>query len=304
MLPTLNEYQVQEEDKDLATLATRMNTSYQTLKTLNPYITSISTGQIVNVPFSFGQVKMPNQAYGFGAGQPNQGVQQPPIGPQPVQQFRGPYVGQGTYLPAAIPGGPGPSLYGQSEKFGKQPSTTPAGTTLGPQLGETAAAALTATLSNAKSANDLPAFIPMADFNRTGWTLEQALEAGYILSNGMLVKSSAVGGPGAPGGGVLTAQNAPGVSLEQRYAANMAVQKQLMESYRWYKGKYVKVGDLVRQGRLNLRTGRTYDQPMRRNAKGKLVPANRPAAVQTPPSPLETVRPDTPSVTLDLILGT
>lgn len=291
MLPTLNEYQVQETDKDLATLATRMNTSYQTLKTLNPYITSISPGQYINVPGVFGPKSPP---VSFGTGQPPVAAPQP--GPQP-QQFRGPYVGQGTYLPAGYPGAPVPSLYEQSEKFGKQPPQGQQVPGLGPVLGETAIQQLTATLFNAKSAADLPASISLADFNRTGMTLEKALEAGYRLENGRLVL-------GGPGGGVLTAQNAPGTTLEQRYAANMAVQEQLFGSYRWYKGKYVKVGELVRRGILDAKTGRIYNQPMRRNAKGKLVPANRPAALtQTPPSPLETVRPDTPSVTLDLILG-
>jgi hypothetical protein len=50
---------------------------------------------------------------------------------------------------------------------------------------------------------------------------------------------------------------------------------EFMNQKRYYKGKFVKIGDLVRRGLLDLRTGRTYDQPMKRNRKGKLVPKNK-----------------------------
>ena len=303
MFPLPNQYQVQETDKDLMELAARTKTSYQTLKNLNPYINSISQGQVINVPSGFGTT--PNPMFATTPTNLNQGGVPSQFGPQPppeIQRYRGPYVGQGTYLPAVPNVGAGQSLYQQSEKGGTPPKqSTPVYSGI-----QAAPTALLAALSAAKSPEDLPDVVSLADFRKTGLTLEQAFAFGYKLENGMLTQQP--GGVAAQQpGGVLTSANSPGATPEQRYASNMAAQKELMESYRWdkKKKKYVKVKDLVRQGRLDLLTWREYNQPMKRNKHGRLVPANRSAQAQieTPPSPLETVRADTPSVTLDLILG-
>lgn len=46
----IKDYQVQEQDKDLLTLAANLNVDYNKLKEANPFTKSISPGQFINVP--------------------------------------------------------------------------------------------------------------------------------------------------------------------------------------------------------------------------------------------------------------
>ena len=295
MFPNPNEYQVQNNDKDLMELAARTNTPYQTLKNLNPYINSISQGQVINVPSGFGQTT----PLDIGQKQPlDLNTLAPKPGGAPFmtafQAQQSGYASPGIVPNQYRPVQPG-AFPNQTQAMltpGNKPPTQNKNAPIYSGM-QAAPMALLQQLTNAQSADDLPDVVSLADFKKTGMTLEQAFAAGYKLENGMLTLNP------AGTAGQQTQQNG---TPEQNFAANMAAQKELMEKYRYYKGKYVKIKDLVRQGRLDLRTGREYDQPMRRNRHGRLVRADRPQA-ETPQSPLETVRPDTPSVTLDLILG-
>lgn len=251
-----------------------MKTPFRALKNLNPFVSSISQGQVINVPPNFG-------TFAPGSIQPGQ-IQGPVQPKQPRQQQ---YLGQGVFVPPQVarpnqgvqqyraPIGPVQQQAGQNVYSGIQASP----------------AALAYALTNAKNQNELPDIVSLADFNRTGLSLDKMLAAGYRVEGGNLILQQ---------GNVGT--------QEQNFAQNMQTQANLMEQYRYdpKKKQYVKIKDLVRQGRLDLKTGRMYNQPMKRNRKGRLVYANRPEQEQqVAPSPLETVRTDTPSVTLDLILG-
>ena len=155
-----------------------------------------------------------------------------------------------------------------------------------------------------ESPNSIPASAIgfLTNANGTRLTVQQLTQLGYVANDkGMFVLA---GSPSAPGGGLQ------GPSAEYAatagYQANM--NKDFLQQLRYdpKKRKLVKIGDLIRQGRLDIKTGRMYDQPMKRNKQGKLVAANRPqqevaAPVAVPVEPQITR--ETPQTILDIHLG-
>lgn len=130
-------------------------------------------------------------------------------------------------------------------------------------------------------------------------TLQDFLNEGYVMDKkGNLVR------PGSPGaGGSWEAQHAPSAEFMQTQAYQFYQNTPFMEQKRVYKGKLVKIKDLVRRGVLDLKTGRTYDQPMKRNRKGKLVRANQSTPAPAPAPVAVTPSREAPTTVLDIHLG-
>lgn len=77
---------------------------------------------------------------------------------------------------------------------------------------------------------------------------------------------------------------------------------EFLSGRRYYKGKYVTIGELVRRGLLDLKTGRTYDTGKKRNKKGKLVNKNK-GGNRDVPQPTGPNFRNGPETILDIHLG-
>ena len=221
----------------------------------------------------------------------NQGVQQYPnaanVGPFPTptgtQQYTSPTSVPTTYNAAQQP-----------------PTVTASGLYTKPDYLDTLLPKLQTQISQGVP----PALVPNALIASLGETPESMKAIGYQYNatTGAWTLGSATPTPAQ----TQQAQN-------QTYQQNMQTQSNLYNQLRWdpKKKKYVKVGDLIRQGRLDEKTGRMYDQPMRRNANGRLVAVNQQGGGQAQPAaPVvdrygggASVASNTPSTVLGLHLG-
>lgn len=161
---------------------------------------------------------------------------------------------------------------------------------------------ITTQLANGQLPNSIPSATVgfMRDKNGQRITIQDLIAEGYTMNGqGVLVRS---GG----GGGVQTAIGTGSAEFMNTgfMQKNIANNTPFMQQLRWdsKKKKFVKIGDLVRQGRLDLKTGRSYDQPMKRNKKGKLVAADKPAAEVVAPVEPQVTR-ESASTVLDIHLG-
>ena len=159
------------------------------------------------------------------------------------------------------------------------------------------ASALQTQISNEQLPNSIPASVVGFLKNKFGQpaTIKDLLAEGYVMNaQGVFVLS------GSPGGGLQ------GPSAE--YAATAGYQankdKPFMRQTTYVNGKRMTVGDAVRRGLLDLKTGRRYSQPMKRNKKGKLVAAERPQQAAPVTAPIESqVTSETYQTILDIHLG-
>jgi hypothetical protein len=137
-----------------------------------------------------------------------------------------------------------------------------------------------------------PAMVPNNALTGLGLTAQDMTSSGYILNKttGVWYKKGSSSDPS-------TNKN------NNRKAISDA---EFLQGMRYYKGKYVKIGDLVRRGILDIRTGRVYDKPMKRNKKGKLVPKAPSRKQEAPAAPAAPPPPDNregPQTVLDIHLG-
>lgn len=284
-MPLYNSYQVQEQDKDLLTLAARLGVDYQTVKLANPSITSISQGQFINLPAG-GPPPPPKVPAGpprppaASALQYSQPAGPPAIGSAPYA----PGNGSNTYSGPNAPYIPG---YGFTPSQPWEPTTTSTNSF----LGGGGAVANTGQkervfynvfrLKNATDPSQLPGSIPATDLTAMGITPSKMLEAGYKLEGGNWI---------LPGRG--TAKPAAGAAVGHQSANNWETNDALhMITYNRY-GKNRKSRFVT-----NLKWAKNAWKRRKLAAKG-----HRGGVSGIEPGMPE-VRTDAPSTTLDLILG-
>lgn len=238
-----------------------------------PAIQQANNGMIVPPPKG-SYINLPAQPNALG------GMGSSPYGPQPYTP--NPYS-DGLRLPDPV------SLPGQAY----QPPYGPPRTTVTPGLGNTRGPTpnlnqLVPELTQQLSSGALPP-IPAAATQRlinpeTGQpiTPQELIRMGYVFDAGSrnwinsTPNSAAAQGGGAAGTVTTPAGTGSAEFMNTGFMRNYASKgTDFMNQRRWDGKKFVKIGDLVRQGRLDLRTGRMYDQRMKRNKHGKLVPKNK-----------------------------
>ena len=113
-------------------------------------------------------------------------------------------------------------------------------------------------------------------------TGQELQDMGYVFDQGSRnwVNSTPGSAAGQGGGAAGTVTTPAGTGsaefMNTGFMRNYAkFGTDFMNQRRWDGKKFVKIGDLIRQGRLDPRTGRMYDQRMKRNKHGKLVPKNK-----------------------------
>ena len=266
-MPQSQDYQVQEQDRDLLTLAARLNTNYQTLKQLNPSIQSISQGQIINRPVQ-GPLPLPSPtpnlltgSFLSGSGAVN--------------------TGTGASVPS-FTGSPPPG-YGPGAGFSQPPQATPPPSATGSFLSGSGAVntgalervyALRNTLSNPNlQQSQLPQMILAGDASAAGYNPSQMLQAGYVLQNGQWrLGTSVAAQQGAAGGGVTgDIPDSQRMIMFNRNAKNR--HSRFVTNLKWAKNAW-----------------------KRKKMAAKGYDRNR-------TEPGVVVRQDSPSTTLDLVLG-
>lgn len=270
-------YQVGPQDRDLLQLAERLGTDFPTLSGMNPSITSISTGQYINIP---GVPPVP------GTTPPNPGIPGVPPGVQTTpsasptlsaaNQYGAPI---GPVMPNLQPNAG--QLLGQqyaNQYNNLSPSESGSGTIRGPHTATPEnALRLTFMKQNLLSATDPSEFPPTmsaTDAGMMGFSPSQMTQAGYVLKNGTWSLPSAGGAPGAagaPAAGPQTANNwmtNPSLHLVKFNARAKNKKNRFVTTEKWARNAW----------------------------KRKLRPQQR-------TEPAAEVRPDTPSTTLDLVLG-
>jgi hypothetical protein len=258
-------YQVQETDRDLLTLAEKLKLDYPTLKAANPSITSISPGQFINRPLQQTSPVLSNSSA--------TGVEEIQTGSFLGGNNLAPTVNTGYYpnnpnAPAPTP--PPPPTYGPMGNL--RPPIQPANPyTVNPYLdpkNEARVYVLQNQLLTAQSFADLPPLVSSADAAHAGFSPAKMLQAGYVLKNGNWVKGT------GPGGGPVSDNNwetndALHLITMNRNAKNR--RNRFQTTLKWAKNAW-KRKKLAAKGH-----GRT--------------------------EPAAEIRMDTPSTTLDLILG-
>lgn len=148
-------------------------------------------------------------------------------------------------------------------------------------------------LASGQDPNQIPVNLLgfIKDPNGQTLTLQMALQAGYVMNaQGVLVKS------GAP---------SPEFAATAGYQANM--NKDFLQQTTYIGNKRMTVGEAIRKGLLDIKTGRRFNSPMKRNKKGKLVPANRGGGGTVAPAPVTNIpmaqSSETPQTVLDIHLG-
>lgn len=254
-------YQVKPTDKDLLTIAAQQGLNYPDLKALNPSITSISTGQYINVPKTFGP-PAPSQ----------------PVAPSvpasfvPAMNYNGPLpkTQTQTYGPPKPP--PQMPISSQASPYAFGPQGTQSNQSNSPALPYVVShdnflvqvSNLKNTMENATDPSQLPSTVVPSMANAAGYTPEQMLSAGYQMKNGNWVKVD-TSAPGNGGGG-----NQP-----------FDPQKYLVRN---------------RQYAHNERNRYWTTLAQKQNAYKRAKHGRR-------TQPVNDVRADTPSTTLDVILG-
>lgn len=170
-----------------------------------------------------------------------------------------------------------------------------------------------AQIKNQIASGQLPTTIPLAALpyitNASGQslTIQQAQQAGYVLKNGQLVHSGSPAATGAP-----TASSNPTPHRVQDFASYsdfVQANKDFLNSKRYdpTTKKYVSVGKLIKQGKLDLKNGRFYPRgnaPHRPKGKGG---GHHRGGGHSNPAPVTTVPVETttegPQTILDLHLG-
>lgn len=226
------------------------------------------------------------------------------------------YGGQGT--PYSVPGsnqGPGYNYYNPYADPAARLRTYKQGQTLGalspidPYRSSTGAYYSAQAITQTLASGQLPSAIPISllstlrDSNGNRTTIDDWLAEGYTIKNGALVA------PGTPGaGGTIPGSNGrlPGPSAEYMQTKGYqlgydASTGQLnMNALRWDPStkKYVSIAKLVKQGKLNMKTGRNQ----RGKRRGKNEWERNDEAPAPPPVAVEPTR-QGPDTILDIHLG-
>ena len=258
-------YRYRPED-DPTTVATQFGITPSQLIQANPGGFPFSTGQTINVPRN-------NTPFQYGA---------PVFNTPPTAMFQNPPANLGALNtgvqqyanPAAV--GPFPQNYQQAQKLIRQGVPTSAAQQITGTTSQQASQSLLPTgkeVDYAFRAQGAAVFGPayasvMArlatnpeEFNNLTKTQQDAIEK---------MMTNAQGG----GAGNTDFKNTQG------YLAN--ADKPFLEQTTYINGKPMKIKDAVRRGLLDLKTGRRFKQPMKRNRKGKLVSAEQAAPVSVP----------------------
>lgn len=263
-----NTYQVQPEDRDLLTLAEKLKTDYPTLTGMNPSITSISTGQFIRVP------------------------QPAPTIPNPYGDV--PAMSMNTNPAAAAPMGPvpppSPSPVVPGVPAHAQPIqgnylsnlNSPTSSLRGPHTvtpqNAVRLAFLKQNLANATDPSQFPPTLSASDVGLMGYTPAQMIQAGYQLSNGNWVLPGAAGAPGTT--------TSPQPTTNNNWMTNPSLHLiQFNKNAKNKKSTFVTTEKWARNAW------------QRKRGRGG-------HAVEIAPEPAAEVRADTPSTTLDLVLGT
>ena len=281
--PGYQPYQVQQEDKDLLTLAARLNVPFQTLKQANSSITSISQGQFINVPKPpAGPPKPP--ALSPGASAAVSGIPEP-SGPYNISSGVGQYLA-GANLPPGYPGNyQVPGSLAAPFRPNDSPDYSPALTgdrNIEMQNDMIRVYQLKTTMQNAKDPSQMPKTISNADAARMGFPPAQMIQAGYVMKNGNWILSGGAGGTGSGSWTSPTTGNTyqSANNWETNPALHMVVfnrnaknkNSKFVTTEKWAQNAY---------------------RRKKRAAKGIGVT-----------QPGNDIRADTPSTTLDLVLGT
>jgi hypothetical protein len=290
-MPLTNPYQVTETDKDLLQIAIKQGVSFWQLRKLNPNITSISPGQYINIPtantpkpynpfqpaitafqqagsalkneFNYFAGAVTKSPYGFTTNFADQAYKLNPNLPNPVGG-----VGNNPYGPPAPAAGTSPASTAWNPVMGGDRNIEGQNDTI--RLYQ-----LRTTMQNATDPSQLPGTITNADAARLGYSPAQMTQAGYVMKNGSWINAAAVSPSGA-GAGFQSGNN---------WQTNPSL-------YRLQHGRNAK--NKRNQFETNLKWERNFWRRKKRQAKGIGGPRTEPGA---------DIRPDTPSTTLDLILG-
>lgn len=264
-------YQVQETDRDLLTLAEKLKLDYPTLKAANPSITSISPGQFINRPLQQTSPVLSNSSM--------TGVEEIQTGSFLGGNNLAPTVNTGYYQrtpdPQSLYRAYLPSGYGTMTPSGQggvpdpNGAVSPGGANRGPSPIVIQAYQLKNTLANITDPSQLPPSLDPSLVAAAGYTPAKMLEAGYSLQNGKWVRSAS-GVPGAQTNNNWETNDALRLITWKRNAKNK--RNRFQTTLKWAKNAW-KRKKLAAKGH-----GRT-----------------EPGVVD--------IRMDTPSTTLDLILG-
>jgi hypothetical protein len=279
-MPLTNPYQVTETDKDLLKIAEQQGFNFQELKKLNPNITSISPGQFINTP--------PKLQYSVPAGPPTlspgasaavSGFTQP-SGPYNISSGVNQYL-SGANLPAGYPGPyhvpgslaapvrPADSQFNLVSSNGDRDIES--------QNDMIRVFQLKTTMENATDPSQLPKVISNADAARMGYPPAQMIQAGYVMKNGNWINAKGTSGSVYGAGGV-------GFQSANNWQTNDALH--LITFNKNAKNKHSKF-------ETNLKWAKNAWKRKKRAAKG--------IGARTEPG--AEIRADTPSTTLDLVLG-
>lgn len=265
-MPQTNPYQVQETDKDLLTLSARLGVPFPTLKNLNPSITSISQGQFINVPkLPSAPPPAPSPSTPYG----------PPAG-LPLPQYNAPSLSGIPSVPQTY-NTPGSLAAPYRPPTSQQPTNQPLAMAT-PYISPGANVAyLQSALQNAKDPSQLPPSVAPNMVAAAGYTPEQMLAAGYTMQGSYWVHSGA-GGTSGMGGSTPQSGN--------NWQTNPALR--MIVFNRNAKNKHSTFTTNLKWAQNAWKRSR---RGMSKEAYARFHPGNP-------------VRADTPSTTLDLVLGT
>lgn len=329
-----NPYQITDEDDDLLTTANNLGIPYEALVAANPNIQSVSQGQYINVP----SVNANNPL--FNPNDPTEqmsisGSNEPYRGQSPALSLYGSSLGDGpgaigklgeNVLPTpavnnrfytsrpygnnnaiegegqadiGIGGGFTSGGYPSPESYQPPVNPNPQVVKDSPVSGRLQAIAdtirlqnLQTTLANATSPDQLPVNVPATDAFKLGYTPEDMRAAGYVFYRGTYKKAEVASINAAPS--VVTAGTPQSSRTTDEYgnAWNPATAQTDV-----YGGRFVQEGAK--------RWVRTSGGRLVREVAvgGRWRKAGRQARVKGQ-TPQPVIRADTPSTTLDLVLGT
>ena len=187
-------YQVEDTDRDLLTLAEKLKLDYPTLKAANPSITSISPGQFINRPLQQTSPALSNTSM--------TGVEEIQTGSFLGGNNLAPTVNTGYYQrtpdPQSLYRAYLPSGFGTMTPSGQSGVPGPAGgagmgADRGPSPIVIQAYQLKNTLANVTDPSQLPPSLDPTLVAAAGYTPAKMLEAGYVLQSGKWVRAGANG---------------------------------------------------------------------------------------------------------------
>lgn len=307
MFPT--PYQIKEEDEDLLTTANNLGVPYDLLTQANPNIQSVSQGQFINVPnLLTGNIptNVPSSAGGLmavsGSNAPYRGQ------PEAVSLYGSSIggvgaignMGQNIPLPTS-PGTPNtPQIGFTPPNPGAIPAPTPQQIKDTPVAGRLLALAeqeqlnkLQTSLVNATSPDQLPPNVPAIDAFKLGYTPEDMKQAGYVFYRGTYKKAEVASVNATPS--VVTAGTPQSTRTTDEFgnAWNPATAQTDV-----YGGRFVQEG----AKRWRRTSGGRFVQEGASGGRWRKTGSASSRGGQTTPQPI--IRSDTPSTTLDLVLGT